>query len=270
MSMKAYFIILLVLLAFPAAAQEEPAAEDFLKNPELPFTGTLAEDDPENDDGEEELFGKEPGEEEEIPTEGTHLIKFDFTGEVRFINQGQPGEPGTGEPYMEIEYNTQFEQVVNLVEARQTYKNEAEYEINNWGSLARNEFFDCRLDIDMQEMPVEITTRVNKTPPEEEGGEPIFALALKIDFSQDSREDWFSLCTDVSGATLNTQGEPEEYNLKVLRAIEPSLKGLVVDTFDRFDISKIDLTVPPAVIDDKEISNDISYSGKGSITVEPL
>lgn len=237
------------------------------------FTGTLADDDPENVNPPD-LFGTdEPlpqGEELGSEPIGTHLLKFDFTGRVRFTDQGEPGRPTTGEPYMEIEYNTRFEQVVSVTEARQTFKTQAEYDLNNWGSLARNEFFDCRLDISMQEMPVEITTRINRAPPEEKEGEPLISLALKVDFSQDSREDWFSFCTDTSGAMLNTQGEPEEYNLKVLHAIEPSLKGLVVDEFDRFEETKIDLVVPPSIIDDKEIANDISYSGKGSIILEPL
>lgn len=265
--MKPLTLFLFIFMTWPAWAQEIPP-------PAPSFTGTLADDDPENSLNPPDLFGTDeplPGG-EELGSEpiGTHLLKFDFTGRVRFADQGEPGRPATGEPYMEIEYNTRFEQVVSITEARQIFKSKAEYDINNWGALAQNEFFNCRLDINMQEMPVEITTRINKTPPEEEGAEPILSLALKVDFSQDSREDWFSFCTDVSGATLNTQGEPEEYNLKVLHAIEPSLKGLVVDEFDLFNETKIDLTVPPSVIDDKEIANDISYSGKGSITLEPL
>ena len=284
--MKTFLLSFFLLVSFSLLAQEipppapggppqdQPGPEQFLKNPDVPFTGTLADDDPANSLENPDLFGngetppdgEEPGQE----AIATHLLKFDFTGRVRFINQGEDGKPVSEEPYMEIEYNTRFDQVVTLSEGRLSFKTKAEYDINNWGSLARNEFFDCRLDISMQEMPVEITTRINKTPAEEKDAEPILSLALKIDFSQDSREDWFSFCTDTSGATLNTEGEPEEYNLKVLRAIEPSLKGLVVDDFDRFDTTKIDLMVPQSLIDDKEIANDITYSGKGSISLEPL
>lgn len=248
-------------------------AQEFLENPDVPYTGTLAEDDPENEDLQEEkkLFGEDEVDEEqknEGPP-GTHLLRFEFTAMAQFVHHQEGVEAIGAEPYMEIEYVTRFEFPIPLLETRQTLKAEADYDINNWGSLAQNEFFDCKLDINLQQLPVEVTTRLNKLEAPE-GEEPKFSLAAKIVFNKDSHEDWFALCSDASGATLNTQGEQEEYNLKILELIEPSLRGIVVDEFDRFDDVKIDLSVPAKTVEDRDLADDIVLSGNGSITIEPL
>lgn len=259
------------------SVKNEITAEEFLSDPDLPFTGTLAEDDPENleiMERELELFGEEDEDFEEEyvePETGSHLIKFEFISRVQFVNHEitPEGLTITGEPYMEIEYKTHFEMPTTIADKRKRENIEAEYEIQNWGSLAKNEFFDCRLDIAMQEMPVEIITRLQKIGGEEDP-DATTNLALKIKFSKDSQEDWFSFCTDITGAKLNTQGDTEDYNYQAIRLIEPSLRALVVEDYNIADQTKIDLNVPPKTINDYEISNDIIISGDGEITVEPI
>jgi len=269
----------------PESNEESTSSTAFELDPTLPFTGTLAEDDPENEElqREQELFGSEEeaetedveGEEEEA----SHLLQFNFTSHLQFIVQ--PTEESTaavdqtlGEPYMEIEYTTQFEIPLNLKERRQLNNIDAEYEVQNWGSLARNEFFDCRLEIAIPQIPVEITTRLKKEvqKDEETDDEEVinYQLAIKVDFGDEAVEDWFSLCTDVSGAILNTQGETEDYNLQVLKLVEPSIKALVLEEYDPEEEATIPLTVESTIITDDDIANDIVMYGDGSVTIEPL
>lgn len=305
MNLRLYFTILLFLsltgLIVPSSwAQELPpptteeetttetetpttmvTAGEFSKDPELPFTGTLAEDDPENEElqKEQELFGPEPEEEEvleeeEEEEEFTHVLKFFFTSHIQFVNQENPNydELSSNEPYMEIEYMTQFEIPLNLKDKRQSTTIEAEYETQNWGSLARNEFFDCRLEIAIPQIPVDVTTRLKTETLKEEGEEEEIInhkLAIKIAFSKEAQENWFSYCTDVSGAILNTQGDTEEYNLETLSMVEPSLKTLLIDGFLPDEESRISLSVEPTLIDDEEIANDVVLFGDGTVIVEP-
>jgi len=87
---------------------------------------------------------------------------------------------------------------------------------------------------------------------------------------QHIQEDWFSFCTDITGATLNTQGEREDYNYQALKMVEPSLKSLVIEDFQFQDDTRLDLLVEPSIIKDDEILNDILLSGSGEVTIEPL
>lgn len=258
----------------PPGIEPDVAPDDFLSDPELPFTGTLADDDPENEvlRQEQELFGEDDEPLEGEPPIATHQLKFEFTSRVQFAEQSknETGLSTAGPAYLEIEYKTEFETDINLVTGRRDEEIEAEQEISNWGSLARNEFFDCRLEIAIEKLPVQVTSRVQKKDAERGEEPPKPSLALKVIFNREMKEDWFSYCTDVSGAQLNTQGAPEDFNLRVLNGVEPSLRAIVVEEFDASDTTTVTLASGPTTINDTDIANDIILSGEGKITLEPL
>ncbi len=243
--------------------------DEFVKNPELPFTGTLEEAYEEKEEDEEELFGEEEDEgEEEIKEdeEGkTHEIRFEFASLVQFLHPEDPS------PSLEIQYTTEFEAPVTIEKKKESQKLTATIETQTWGSIAHNEFFDCRLEIVLPESSVNLTTRLRQEPPSEEGEEaPPPSLVMKIEFGENMMEDWFSYCTDVGGAILNTQGAPENYNMQVLKMIEPALSALVLEEFDLAEETTIELSVPSTTIDDTEINYTIFLSGEGNLTISPL
>lgn len=245
--------------------------DDFIENPDLPFTGTLEE----AYEKEEELFGPsdedEDEDEEEEPEEiieGTHNLKIEFTSLIQFLNPLDPS------PYLENEYTNVLELSIFLLGQKKSSDGIMSVDVQNWGYLAQNEFFDCRLEVNAQEIPVEITSRLKKESAgsavagEESDEEDKYSAVIKVDLKQDVTEDWFSFCTDISGAVLNTQGAPENYNMQVLRLIEPKLNSLVFEDF--IDEAKIDLVVPLTEVDDTEINNIIILSGEGTLTLSPL
>lgn len=241
------------------------------------------------DSEDEKLFGTD-NEDESQPTDGildgldaqneTHKLKFDFISRVQFIDkykdlkiQGAKNtglKAPTGEPYMEVEYHTQFEANIVLGKTRSIEKVDADFDSQHWGSLARNEYFDCRLDITIPQIPVELTTKIIEVIPEGEAEPTSQQLAIKVDFGTGLKEDWFSLCTDISGDTLNTKGDTQEYNLQSLKMVEPVLSALLVEDYDPTAKTKIDLSIPSKVVPDDEIQNDITFSGEGSVTIDPL
>ena len=298
---KYNLLILIVFLYFPAKAQELPppeenepteaedsttddsrpkegiTAEDFLDDSSLPYTGTLDSEDEDNTvlQTDRELFGSEEEETVEEKALGeSHLLKFRFVSHVQFINAGEPS------PYLELEYTNTFEVPVTMKQSRFTATIPMTFDVQKWGYLAQNELFSCDLDISMQEVPVEITTRLTKPTSKEgesdeeeestEEEEKPPSAAVKISLGNDIKEDWFSYCTDLTGAALNTQGDTEAYNLMILKAIEPSLSALVIQEFVEDETAEIELMTPPIKVEDNEIINDIFLSGEGNLTIELL
>lgn len=244
---------------------------------EEPETKSDSEDEEETKD----LFGddgqKDPANPDDLvdTIDATHMLTFQFTSRVKFAQEVKNEKgivTGAAPPHLTIEYDTHFEIPVRITKNKETAKIQAVYDVDQWGSLARNEFFDCRLDIAMPEIPVEITTRLKSKKIKDEDNEDKVAydLALGLDFSKEKREDWFSLCTDVSGAVLNTKGEQEDYSFRVLKLIDPSLKSIFIEDYDPLEKNKIDLSADPTIIEDADIDNDITLSGKGSISLDPL
>ena len=138
----------------------EVTADDFLDDSSLPYTGTL---DPEDEDNMEEqvdreLFGEEEETLEEKILGETHLLKLRFVSHLQLINVGEPS------PYLEVEYTNSIETPVTMNRSRFSAKVPMTFDVQKWGYLAQNELFACDLDVSMQEVPVEITTRVIKTP----------------------------------------------------------------------------------------------------------
>ncbi|MBI2340780.1 MAG: hypothetical protein HYU99_10545 [Deltaproteobacteria bacterium] len=270
----------------PQNGQKEVTPDDFLGDPTLPFTGTLDAEDEDNEKAQEEreLFGGEeeqPAEGEE-PAEGTHLLKLKFTSHVQFMN---PGEPS---PYLELEYTNSIEAPVTLKPSRFETDVTMSFDVQKWGYLAQNELFSCDLDVSMKEVSVHIATRLYKAASKEGEGEEgeeeektaeeraeelkekPYSAAVKIAVGDDIREDWFSYCTDLSGATLNTQGDTEAYDLAALKAVEPSLSAIVIEEFAGDEAVEVELVANPIQVEDNEIRNDIFLSGEGTLAIEPM
>ncbi len=249
-----FLVMVFFLLARPVLAQELPPPPDEENNPEL--TGNL----PDPEDNPEDFQAEENTSEEN----GTHTLKFEFTSVVTFQNPGDPS------PYIEIHYNNSFETTVRFGKRTQAMGVSADIETQNWGSLAQNEFFECRLNIALQDVSVNVETRMNEEASEDDPENPVRQGVIKILYSDTMAEDWFSYCTDIGGATLNTLGAPEHYNNEILKMIQPSLSAIVIDNFDPTTEQKVELNVEPTLVEDKEISNTILLSGSGMLTITPL
>ena len=255
-----------------------------------PDLSTTAKQEPENvlnseeedkeTDGirDEDLFGTDENLIETSSNEVTHLIKFDLTGNVVFMTQekNKQGDIVSGEPYLEVVYHFLFEKPIVLSRNRNLDTIEVDLEADDFGSLAKNEFFDCQLDIDIPKIPVEISSKIQvETVPGEDDqkGQEVEvskSLILKLDFDSSIREDWFSLCTDFSGTNLNTQGDTEDYYMQILKLLDPSLSAIVIEDYNESETSTVDLSTPQKIINDLDIRNDISLSGSGQIIIEPL
>ncbi len=238
---------------------------------------TKSDADANDEETEKELFGEESADSNTPELEeGSHLLKFDFTGSAQFVQQtkNDRNEFISGEPYLEISYTLRFETPIDISPSRKTREIEVEMDISHWGTLAKNEFFECRLEIDMADIPLEITTRMQIERPDGDAKDVDpedlkNSLALKLNFDKEIREDWFSLCTDLGGANLNTQGEAEEYYAELLKLVEPTLSAILVEEYEPSDTTVIELSAEPKIIDDRDIANDILLTGEGNITITP-
>ncbi|HBF13079.1 MAG TPA: hypothetical protein DDW49_06800 [Deltaproteobacteria bacterium] len=219
--------------------------------------------------------------EEEEPTAASHEIIFSFTSKVQFFawTRTKEGIKASEEPYMEVDYTNECHTSLELSEKKQIKKVVCDVTSDRGGSLAANEFFECRLDIDINDMDAEVSTRIIKTQKKQASRpgdvntdltEEKTTLALKIHFTDDAKESWYSLCTDFgSGSQLNTEGEKENYNLEVIKKITPGISSIVVEDFDPTTSTRISLTTEDTIIEDTDIANNISLSGEGFISIEP-
>lgn len=246
---------------------EEYSEEDSLEEDEIDNEENFEDD---SEDLNEENFEdeEEPSKEnDEFQDDGfeTHLLKFEFRSKVEFFDHENGGASG-GFPYLEIEYKTEFETTLDVTRKKQNLEMDSIYSIENWGSLAKNEFFDCRLQIELSSLPVSIKT--SKKDSKNDEGSSSFSMNIKFD--KNIVEDWFAFCTDISGDTLNTKGEKENYLIQVINKIEPSINKLLIDDFIQDEYYEYDLKVEPTIIDDEDLANDIVLSGEGVLSLEPL
>lgn len=237
--------------------------DEFINNPNLPFTGTLDE----AYQNEDQLFGSDKENTSETTSETAEVpnynLKFEFIAHLQFM---LPGEA----PYIEIQYTNTFETPILLLASKKTAETTINIDTQNWGTLVQNEFLECRLNIPSQQYPVSVSTKLNSKPAEVEGEAPTQEMVLKITFNEPLLEPWMALCSDHSGHNLNSQGAPEEYNMKILHSIEPSLSSMLIPNVIPDQANKVDLSVAEQTIDDIEINNTVLLSGEGSITVSPL
>lgn len=263
-------IFLFTLLITRPALAAPILDEDDYKLPDEHFTGTLDDEDDDNPEyerfkDENETFGDDDLDAEAYPEDDqpNYLIKFNFDSQVVFMDQNDY-------PYLEINYNTKFEEEFAAVTSKRSMTDgEVEFESEIIGDLAGNDLFTCKLDIMIQSYPVSIMARVKHIAETEEEPED-FELALQIKLEKDYKEDWFSNCTGIDGSVFNTQGDPEKYNLQVLDNVAPSLNAILVEEFDPYQETIIELVSEPLLVDDEDMNETVTLTGSGTITIEPL
>lgn len=234
------------------------------------FTGTYSEEDEDNSElaREAALFGSnevEPEDEEAPPDGRYYAVKFDFNTALLFSDNL------TGDIYMEVTYKTNFEIEMQIDDDKRSRADGfAEYTTDVTGSLARNELFDCQLDIEMKKSPVDIMAKIRREITEGEAAETTLAMQLK--FEKTANEAWLSKCLSSDQASsLNTRGEKESYNLQALEAITPALSGLMMpEGYNPLASSTMGLAIDPFEIDDIDTNDNVLVTGSGSLSVEPI
>lgn len=266
-------LILLSFLAHPASAQES----DFQLFEDLPegFTGALgdAEEDPDSDaykerEAEESVFGEdeeEPLDEEDIEeaVENAYSLTLTIESEVTFT------EAETNDTYLAIKYITKINEEISLISRRWRSDGTAEFETEIVGQFAGNDFFTCILDVEVEKVPIKLMTKL-KTIAETEEVDESQEAAIQIKFDKTYKENWRSNCTAVDQSTLNTTGDPEKYNMKILDLLKPSLTALTFEEFEEGDERTIELEAETIEIDDLDTNEIITLSGSGTLTIEPL
>jgi len=248
-------------------AEETPSNDDYYSMPK-DFSGTLAEDDPDSDEGKTSiLFGPDDAEEEdfEVESEGpTHLLKFDFESQVVVT------DTLTDIPFLEISYTLKLEQEIEVIDKRYRTTGNAEIMTDIVGFLAGNELFTCKLDIQLENVEADILVRYKYAEETEEDPE-INQLAVQVKFDKDSMlEDWFSNCLGLDGSIFNTQGDKEKYLLTTLETATPDLTGLMIEDYYRGFSSSVDIIAEPLIIEDGDTHEDYLLQGNGMLTVEPF
>lgn len=274
------FLLTALFILGQQATRPAFAQDDGYDDGDLPsdFTGTL--DDEEDEDNpefqrkkiENEAFGNDRARgkrgrnddaEEQEPEDDApaYVLKMNFDSQVVFTDKQ------SGESTMQVNYNTKIEQDIALVHKRWRTKGEALFTSDIVGSLAGNDLFTCKLDITIDSYPVNIMTRL-KTMDETEDAPESEQVALQIVLKNTYKEDWYSNCTGVDGSQFNTKGASEKYNMTILGAIEPDLYGIVIEDFDPSRGAEVELLSQPTDIVDEDMSEVISMSGSGTLTID--
>lgn len=230
------------------------------------FTGTLSEEDPDNENlqQETELFGTdEAGVEANDEPFPTHLLSVNFEGHVVISDRE------TTIAYLEIFYNVKIEQEIEVKQSRSRVTSPVEITTSIVGSLAGNDLFSCGLDVGgLSNAEAESMTIYTVIPETEETLEQT-NLAVQVKFTKKLEEDWFADC--LSGEfNMKTQGDTEEFLYKIWEGIEPDPKIIAIEDYDIYGTSEIDLYSPPLIIDDEDTGDEFEVSGQGELIVEPL
>lgn len=264
---------LLLLLSSPLMAQELPPpsgdeANTLINDNLIDDTETDSQDpaptsvDSDNTGNDPSSTDEQGRDTEEAPAFGNYTLTFEFTSHVQFTQYNDPA------PYMEVQYSNKWETPINLSEKRSSAEGTLTVDVQNWGSLAQNEFFDCRLNINLQELPISAMAKLNKAIVEEDRANEADSAAVSIAFNGNLDEDWFSYCTDfLSGAVLNTEGAPENYNMQILKKIDPAIGSLIFENFKNDKTNTIPLIVAVEILNDADIKNNITLSGEGRVTL---
>lgn len=247
---------------FYGNAQELPPPED----------NELVELDPQESETTEDGDSEDlPPEEDEEEVEGSHILTFTLNARFQFIDLDlAPGEDKeTKTSYMENEYSVNFETLIDLDKKRDTTSLQAEYEIDNWGDFS-TEYFDCRLEIAIESLPVTVTTKMADQVDEETDEILSQELTLKIDFGAEIQEEWSGFCLALTGDQLNSQGDSENYLYQATQSTDPPLSQIVLDDFQFNDSSEVLLAIPPIIFTDNELNNDVLMEGEIKIELDPL
>lgn len=238
-----------------------------------PENNELVELDPQEsettEDGDPEDLPPDEKDEEEV--EGSHLLTFTLNARFQFIDLDlAPGEDKeTKAPYMENQYSVNFAVPINLDKKRGTTSLQAEYEIDNWGDFS-TEYFDCRLEIAIESLPVTVTTNIISEVDEETDEILNQELTLKIDFGAEIQEEWSGFCLALTGDQLNSQGDSENYLYQATQSSDPPLSQIVLDDFQFNDSSEVLLTIPLTIFTDNELNNDVMMEGEIKIEIDAI
>lgn len=217
---------------------------------------------------EEALFEEDKEDEEGYQEEKKAFIEFEFSAKIQFFRGlHDPNKPDglaelPSDPFLENVYTTRFQG--EFIIGQQT-EMEAQFEVDNWGFLEKSEFFECRLEIEMPEIPLVLLSNLRPNVKDDQTQ----TLALKIKPKQNIQEDWIASCEDTSRSVMVTQGKPEEYNNEILKKIEPTLKALMLEEFDGYQSFEIPLKVNDNFVVDAELDQTLMISGSGKLKVEP-
>lgn len=245
-------------------SKNDDAGDNIIGDVPDDFTGTFSDEDPDSPAYKErQLFGDdEAGGDDEEPLGPTHLLTFDFEGQVTVTDMK------TESAYLEILYNVKFEQEVEIGNKRFRTKGKADVITDIVGDLATNELFTCKLDIQMGDADVELMTR-HVTKPETENEDAKSELAIQLTFNKENiREDWLSNCTGIDGSKFNTQGEQEKYLSIILEALQPTISGFSIDEYERSSPAAIQLLSDIIVLESEE--EEFILQGSSQVTVDPL
>ena len=271
----------------PLPEEAYVSPEDFENNPELPFTGTLDPDDPDNEDYREDLefFNEEPLDEESDDLLYTHEFRFDFEGVLQFFPMDPLDLIGfenasnavlSGSPDVVIRYKLKLLEEVSL-NSKRPHRNDLKIEviIENQGSLLQNELYDCRIEVEPIDMEASLNLRLKKEknkdiPPEEldEENQPV-SLGIKFKWKKIS-ENWECICRDSNFFEVKSVGDHEYYLDKILKKMTPSLKSYFSENYSKLEPLRIDLVSDEEIFSDTEISYFIVLSGEGQIEIEPF
>lgn len=278
-----FILFLTISFSTMAFAQDTENTDDYDSSDtqfsyDLPsdFSGTLTDEDEDNVDlkKEADLFGANEAEVDEDGNdildddfvdeeEATHTLKLEFEGEVTFYDRS------TGEPFMEVSYTTTLEQDIVVKGSRYRSEGSAEFKTDIIGNLAGNELFTCKAEIDIEDHKFYIMSKLNTIPETDELPETK-NLAIQLKMDSGYQELWTSNCLGIDGSELNTTGDYESYNKTLLENISPNLVGVEFEDFIEGDPVEEELEVEFFEIDDEAADQIISFTGKGTLSVEPL
>jgi len=248
----------------PEAPVPSISPDDFLDNPDLPYSGDLAEEEKDELFGPDEAIPEEELEEESAAKpDGNYLIIFELKATAEFQ---KPGEA----PYFVMQYENSFETNINILSNRRSKEIDTEFEIKSSGIPFENEIAFCNYEFEWQEqLPAKITTRLNTTTEEDED-ERTSSGAIKIEYEKkEGNEIWNLTCTDIpSGAKLITQGAPETYFLQI--ADTAGIDKMVIEDFDIGDEHELQILPDIRTFTDEDIGDDVTFSVEGKLTLRRL
>jgi len=278
---RRFTIVGISLLFFVFLSQSAHAqASQYFKEIPTDFSGTFDEEDEESEAAKEaEIFGSEmldlePSEEgdEEADEEDladefedevqNHLLKFTYEGQVIIT------DTLTDISYLEITYQINLEQEVQILNRRFRAEGESEIITSVVGELAGNELFTCELEVQIPNSKVSLLLRHQETPEtEEEDASSILAGQIKV---ANLKEDWLANCKGNDGSIFNTRGDQEEYFKMLIDSTTPELKGFVIEDYDREVEASVDITTDPFIIEDIDAFEEFLLQGSGLVTIEPI
>jgi hypothetical protein len=259
--------------------------EDFQDNPDLPFTGTLHPDDPDNEGWKqrESFFSDENPHAQS--TDQAYDTEASFTGILRFYDLkrlrdemiSQQKMTATDKdvdpqilldvlPDIEITYNLSWTHKGVWTKRRIQSLEDWKVTTNVEGSFLNHPEINCQIEVEDFEIPVDVDLRFkHKSMPNSE--EASTQLGLKFQVPK-KPETWHSLCRDQKSWELHTLGDMS-YFIDILKRIQPGLSGYMLDDADPQETNTVEWESPAKVTTDLDLGYWVWTHGTGKITVDP-